>query len=98
MSGITRQDVEYVARLARLALSDEEKELFVDQLNSILAHAAKLQELDTTNVAPTAHAVPLQNVLRADVSRPSWPKESILANAPAPQEGFFRVPRIMEEE
>ncbi len=98
MNGITRQDVEHVARLARLALTEEEKTLFAGQLNDILAHAVKLGELDTADIPPTSHAVPLQNVLRPDISRPSYAKESMLANAPSTQAGFFRVPRIMEEE
>lgn len=98
MSAITREDVEHVARLARLALTNEEKTLFAEQLADILTNFEKLNELDTTGVPPTAHAVPLKNVLRPDKSRPAWPKDDILANAPAKQGGFFRVPRILEEE
>ncbi len=98
MSAITREDVEYVARLARLALSDEEKALFAGQLADILSSVNKLNELNTEGVQPTAHAVSIKNVMRPDKSRPAWPKDAILANAPAKQDGFFRVPRIMEEE
>lgn len=95
---ITSQDVEQLARVARLTLNEEEKKQFASQLNYIIAHIDKLKAIDTAGVAPSLHAVSLQNVMRADVSQPSWSKESILANAPQTQEGFFHVPRIMEEE
>jgi aspartyl-tRNA(Asn)/glutamyl-tRNA(Gln) amidotransferase subunit C len=98
VSVISRQDVEHVARLARLALTEEEKEIFADQLGDILAHINKLNELDTADVPPMAHVVSLRNVTRADERRPSWPQEQMLANAPVAQNGFFRVPRILEEE
>lgn len=97
MASIERKDVEYVADLARLALNDEEKSLFVEQLGQILEYAEALSEVPTDGVEPTAHAVPVQNVLRDDEDRPSWPKEQILANAPHEQDGYFRVPRILEE-
>lgn len=97
MAAIDRREVEHVADLARLALSDEELDLFQEQLGSILEYAEALNELDTEGVEPTAHAVPRTNVLRDDHVRPSLPKEAVLANAPETQDGCFRVPRIMEE-
>lgn len=93
---ITTKDVEHVAHLARLALSEEEKEAFTRQLNAILEAADKLRELDTEGVEPTAYAVPMQNVFREDRVHASLPREKVLANAPDPVDGYFRVPRIME--
>jgi aspartyl-tRNA(Asn)/glutamyl-tRNA(Gln) amidotransferase subunit C len=94
---ITRQEVDHVADLARLALSETEREKMTTQLNKILEAANELQKLDTSGVPPTAFAVPLQNVFRPDEVRESLPREAVLANAPDPERGFFRVPRIMEE-
>jgi aspartyl-tRNA(Asn)/glutamyl-tRNA(Gln) amidotransferase subunit C len=89
-------DVEHVARLARLGLSAAEKELFAKQLAAILEYAANLQKLDTSQVPPTAHAIPLKNVLRADAVVPCENTDEILANAPALEANMFRVPKIME--
>jgi aspartyl-tRNA(Asn)/glutamyl-tRNA(Gln) amidotransferase subunit C len=94
---ISREEVEYVARLARLALSDEEKERMRRELDSILAYIDKLRTLDITGVEPTSHAVPLTNVMRDDDPRPSFPRDEMLANAPDPTGGYFRVPRIIED-
>jgi aspartyl-tRNA(Asn)/glutamyl-tRNA(Gln) amidotransferase subunit C len=89
-------DVKYVAHLARLALTpDEEKKLFA-QLGSILGYIEKLRELDVSNVEPTAHAVPMVNVTRADEIRPSLPHEDALRNAPRQAGGLFVVPKIVE--
>lgn len=98
MGVITRRQVEHVARLARLELTEEEIDLFTTQLGDILKWVDKLQELDTTDVEPTAHTIPLRNVMRKDEVKPSWPKEEILKNASDEHNGFFRVPRILEEE
>jgi aspartyl-tRNA(Asn)/glutamyl-tRNA(Gln) amidotransferase subunit C len=95
---ITREQVDRVAQLARLALRDEERDKMTSQLNRILEAAGELQKLDTTDVPPTAFAVPIQNVFRPDEVRESLPVAQVLANAPDPERGFFRVPRIMEEE
>lgn len=95
---ITRDEVDRVAHLARLALSDEERERMTSQLNQILESASKLQALETKDVPPTAFAVPIENVFRPDEVRPSLSHQQALANAPDPERGFFRVPRIMEEE
>ena len=93
---ITMQDVEHVANLARLNLSAEEKEQFAGQLNAILKYADKLNELDTSNIEPTSHVLPLANVMREDEVRPSWPIEQVLANAPDEEDGHFKVPAVLE--
>jgi aspartyl-tRNA(Asn)/glutamyl-tRNA(Gln) amidotransferase subunit C len=94
---ISRQDVEHVARLARLALTEAESARMQEQLSGILAYIDTLRALDTTGVEPTSHAVPLVNVMRADETRPSLSPEAALANAPDRSDGFFRVPRIIED-
>lgn len=93
---ITIQDVEHVAKLARLDLSEAEKETFTGQLNAILKYAEKLNELDTTSVEPTSHAMPLVNVMREDKSRPSWPMDKVMLNAPDEEDGQFKVPAVLE--
>lgn len=93
---ITRQDVEKVALLSRLEFAEAELETFTGQLNSILDYAGMLECLDTADVKPTAHVLPLQNVLRADEVRPSLPQELALANAPEAEDGYFKVPKIVE--
>ena|SRR5262249_46762932 len=94
---ITRDEVEHVARLARLSLAPDEKERMRRELDGILAYIDKLRALDIEGVEPTAHAVPLTNVLRDDDPRPSLPLADMLANAPDPHGDFFRVPKIIEE-
>jgi len=94
---ITTAEVEHVARLARLELSSEEKERLRSQLDAILGYVEQLRRVDTTGVEPTAHVLPLANVMRDDEVRPSYPAEAMLANAPEAREGQFRVPRILEE-
>jgi aspartyl-tRNA(Asn)/glutamyl-tRNA(Gln) amidotransferase subunit C len=96
MSRLTRADVEHVAQLARLALTEEEIEHFTEQLGVILDHSAQVAALDTRDVPPTAHPLPLVNVLRADAVRPSLPRDEVLAMAPATEDGRFRVPRILD--
>ena len=96
MSRLTRADVEHVATLARLALTDDEIEHFTAQLEVILEHAAQIAALDTSDVPPTAHPLPVVNVLRADAVRPSLPRDEVLAMAPAAEDGRFRVPRILD--
>ena len=93
---LTRADVEHVARLARLALSEEEVERFTIQLGSILEHAARVEALDTAGIPPTAHPLPLANVLRPDEVRPGLDRDEVLSFAPEAEDGRFRVPRIME--
>jgi aspartyl-tRNA(Asn)/glutamyl-tRNA(Gln) amidotransferase subunit C len=94
---ISRQDVEHVARLSRLALDDVELERMREQLSGILAYIDKLRALDTAAVEPTSHAVPLVNVMRDDINRACLPQDEALANAPERSGEFFRVPRIIEE-
>src|SRR5207244_9243006 len=95
---IDRAAVDHVARLARLALSEEERTRMQAELSSILEHAEKIQPLDLDDVEPTAHSVPLRNVMRPDEPRPSLPAHEALADAPAAEDGRFRVPRIIEDE
>lgn len=92
---ISKQDVEHVALLGRLELSEEEKELYTQQLNKILDAARALQELDTDNVPPTAHVLPIQNVFREDRIGNHLDSEKALVNAPDRDENFFKVPKIV---
>jgi len=94
---LTREDAAYVARLARIDLDDAELDAFAGQLASVLEHAAEIARLDTDGVEPTAHPLPLRNVLRPDEIRPSVPRDEVLAAAPAVEDGRFRVPRILGE-
>ena len=89
-------NVNYVAHLARLALTPEEEQKFGAQLGQVLGYITKLNELDVRNVEPTAHAVPLVNVTRPDEVRPSLPNDEALRNAPAKANGLFLVPKIVE--
>jgi len=94
---ISREEVAHVARLARLELSPAELERMRQELSAILAYIDKLRALDTEGVEPTSHAVPLVNVMRDDEPAPSFPPSEMLANAPDPAGGLFRVPKIIEE-
>jgi len=94
---ITLEDVDHVARLARLELSAADKERMRGELDGILSYIDKLRALDTRDVEPTSHAVPVTNVMRDDVERPSLAQEDMLANAPDRHRDMFRVPRIIEE-
>lgn len=89
---IDREQVLHVARLARLRLNDAEVEKMAGELSTILDHIAKIGELDLEHVEPTSHVIQLENVLREDVPRPSWPREQMLALAPDTAAGGFRVP------
>jgi aspartyl-tRNA(Asn)/glutamyl-tRNA(Gln) amidotransferase subunit C len=89
-------DVKYVAHLARIALTPEEEQKIGAQLGNILGYIEKLRELDVSQVEPTAHAVPLTNVTRADEIQPSLSTEEALRNAPAQANGLFLVPKIVE--
>jgi aspartyl-tRNA(Asn)/glutamyl-tRNA(Gln) amidotransferase subunit C len=91
-------DIEHVAKLARLELTDEERERLRSQLGAILEHAAKVGEVAAADVPPTAYAIPRANVLRPDERRPSLAVADVLANAPEPEDDRFRVPRIVEVE
>lgn len=93
---ISRSDVEQVALLARLELKEADIEKFTGQLNAILDYIDVLSRVDTTGVEPTAHVLPLKNVMRADEVKPSLPRDAALANAPAAEDGYFKVPKILE--
>ena len=93
---IDSSGVEHIADLSRLSLSKEELELFGSQLSDILTHIKKLEELDTSGVEPTSHALVLENVDREDVVRESLSVDEALSNAPDRHEGFYRVPKIID--
>ena len=94
---IDRDQVLHVARLSRLALTEAELERMAGELSHVLEHVDRIAELDLDEVEPTAHVVALENVLREDEPRPSWPREQILEPAPDPDEGAFRVPSPQAE-
>jgi aspartyl-tRNA(Asn)/glutamyl-tRNA(Gln) amidotransferase subunit C len=94
---IERDQVLHVAKLARLRLSEEEVERMAGELSGILDHVDRIAALDLEGVPPTSHVVELENVLRADEPRPSWPKDVVLEQAPDPDEGAFRVPSPQAE-
>ncbi len=89
-------EIGQVALLARLKLSDDEKELFTRQVGSIIDYIDKLNELDIKDIEPTAHVLQVKNVFREDKSRPSLPREKALQNAPESNDNFYRVPKIIE--
>jgi aspartyl-tRNA(Asn)/glutamyl-tRNA(Gln) amidotransferase subunit C len=93
---ISKQEVEHVAKLARLELSEQEKEKLTDQLSNILTYVETLNSLDTKGVEPTSHVLDLKNVMRDDVAEPGLTQEQALANAPDKAAGHFKVPKIIE--
>jgi aspartyl-tRNA(Asn)/glutamyl-tRNA(Gln) amidotransferase subunit C len=95
---IDRATVDHVAHLARLALTEDERARFVEQLGRILEYAARLDALPLDGVPPTSHVLPVTNVLREDVVVPSLSRDDVLGQAPASQDGFFRVPRVFDAE
>ena len=98
MATISREEVAHLARLARLAVTDEELETFAGQLDVILQAVAQVGEIAAVDVPPTSHSVPLTNVYRDDVVVPGLAREDALAGAPDAEENRFRVPRILDEE
>jgi len=92
---ITIEDVEHIAWLAHIELTEEEKEVFVEQFNRILDFFKKIDEVDTSNVPPTYHVLDLVNVFRKDEIGEPLPKDSVLMNAPKKEDGFFKSPRIV---
>jgi aspartyl-tRNA(Asn)/glutamyl-tRNA(Gln) amidotransferase subunit C len=94
---IDREQVLHVARLARLRLSEDEVERMSGELSGILEHVDRIAALELEDVPPTSHVVELENVLRADEPRPSWPREKVLEPAPDPVDGAFRVPSPQAE-
>ena len=95
---ITRDEVAHLARLARLALEPDELDRFGGQLDAIVSAISRIGDLDTADVPPTSHALPLTNVTRPDVVRPGLTQAQALSGAPAAEDGRFRVPRILDEE
>ncbi|MNO40883.1 Aspartyl/glutamyl-tRNA(Asn/Gln) amidotransferase subunit C [compost metagenome] len=93
---ITVNDVQHVAKLARLHLSPEEEAKLTEQMNAILQYAEKLNELDTENVKPTTHVLQVSNVMRDDVVKESLSQEEALLNAPEDEDGHFKVPAVLE--
>ena len=98
MSNLSRTDVEHLARLARLAVTDEELDVFAGQLDVILTAVARVGEAAVDDVPPTSHVVPLTNVFRPDVVTPSLLRDQVLAGSPAAEDDRFRVPRILQED
>ena len=98
MPAITRDDVAHLARLSRLALTDDELDHFAGQLEVILASVARVGEVAAEDIPPTSHALPLTNVFRDDEVEPSLSPDEVLAAAPAAEDGRFRVPRILDED
>ncbi len=92
---VTLNEVEKIAKLAKLSFSEKEKEMFVQQFNQILLYMEKLNELDTENVPPTTHVLDLKNVLRKDEAIPWLTQEEAMANAPKQKDGFFSVPKVI---
>ena len=97
MATLSRDDVAHVAKLARLRLTDAELDTFTPQLAAILEHAADVEALDLADVEPTSHPYPLANVMRPDVARDAGTRDAVLANAPAAEDGMFRVPPVLGE-
>jgi aspartyl-tRNA(Asn)/glutamyl-tRNA(Gln) amidotransferase subunit C len=97
MAGISRDDVAHLARLARIAMTDDELEHLAGQLDVILSSVARVQQVAAEDIPPTSHAVPLTNVFRPDEPTPSLGAEAALAAAPAAEDGRFRVPQILGE-
>jgi aspartyl-tRNA(Asn)/glutamyl-tRNA(Gln) amidotransferase subunit C len=93
---INKTEIEHIAMLARLSLSEEEKDLFGSQLGSILNYMEQLNGLDTEGIEPTSHVLSIQNVMREDIPAASLPRTEALLNAPSRTEQFFRVPKIIE--
>ncbi len=98
MAAISREEVAHLARLSRLAVTDEELDMFAGQLDVILQAVARVGEVAAADIPPTSHSVPLTNVLRDDAEVPCLTPQEALSGAPDVQDGRFRVPRILEEE
>ncbi len=93
---VSADDVKYIAQLSRLTVPEAEMEKFTEQFNQILNYADILEKIDTAGIEPTAHVLPVSNVLREDVAKPGVTHEEALLNAPAVHNGGFKVPRVIE--
>lgn len=94
---VTREDVENVALLSRLRIDEKDMDKNIQELSDFLEYVDRLQQVNTENVAATAHVLPIQNVFREDVVKPSLNRDLALSNAPEQEDGYFRVPKIVEE-
>jgi aspartyl-tRNA(Asn)/glutamyl-tRNA(Gln) amidotransferase subunit C len=97
-AALSRDEVAHLARLARLAVTDEELDMFADQLQVILGAVARVRDVAAADIPPTSHAVPMTNVYRPDEVRPCLPRDAVLAAAPRAENGKFRVPQILAPE
>jgi len=93
---VSREQVEHVAKLARLELQEDEKDKLVEQFSNILEYFNQLSEVDTDGIEPMAHAIPIVNVMREDKSETVITRDEIMKNAPLEEEGFFKVPKITD--
>lgn len=98
MTALTRADVEHLARLARLSLTDDELDHYATQMDVILQAVSRVAEVAADDIPPTSHPIPMQNVYREDIARPSLERDEVAAVAPAWEDDRFRVPRILDEE
>lgn len=94
---VTEQDIKTVASLSRLKIGEEEKSAVIEQLDKFLTYVENLQQIDTEKIEPTTYALPMQNVFRKDEVKPSLDRELALSNAPLQEDGYFKVPRVLEE-
>jgi aspartyl-tRNA(Asn)/glutamyl-tRNA(Gln) amidotransferase subunit C len=97
MTKLTPKEVEHIAELAKLALTEDEKVRFRDQLSAILDYAVRLQALDTSAIPPTASALPVDTILREDIARPGMPRDQLLSNTEHKEDGMFRVDVVLED-
>ena len=95
---VTEQDIKTVASLSRLSIREDEKAEVIAQLDKFLTYVENLQSIDTEKIQPTTYALPMQNVFRADEVKKSLDRELALSNAPLKEDGYFKVPRVLEEE
>ena len=94
---VTKEDLQNVAVLSRLAIPADQEDKYIDQMDKILTYMDNLSELDTVNVKPTTYALPMQNVFRKDEVKASLDREAALANAPLKEDGYFKVPKVLED-
>ncbi|MBE6084811.1 Asp-tRNA(Asn)/Glu-tRNA(Gln) amidotransferase subunit GatC [Selenomonas ruminantium] len=94
---VTKEDLQNVAVLSRLAIPADQEDKYIDQMDKILTYMDNLSELDTENVKPTTYALPMQNVFRKDEVKASLDREAALANAPLKEDGYFKVPKVLED-
>ena len=94
---VTKEDLQNVAVLSRLAIPAEQEDKYIDQMDKILTYMDNLAELDTENVKPTTYALPMANVFRKDEVKESLDREAALANAPLKEDGYFKVPKVLED-